>query len=170
IEPDQGWLISIVISDNSNDPLLELPEFESFHFDLHNDPSSPRPPPEPPDVEICLDFETDTVVINNFDELNEDECFDPGEVRLMLKMTIPSHLSFRLFSRFSPTLWILLYFSPPEVKTPFLTSTSPLRTGGISPGWNFHDCPDFEDSRVHGFVHSYIRASYPQRHLGNPIS
>ncbi|GJT96529.1 hypothetical protein Tco_1092047 [Tanacetum coccineum] len=30
IEPDQEGLISI---DNSNDPLLELPEFESFHFD-----------------------------------------------------------------------------------------------------------------------------------------
>ncbi|GJW81034.1 hypothetical protein Tco_0145009 [Tanacetum coccineum] len=32
------------------------------------------------------------------------------------------------------------------------------------------DCPDCEDSRAHGFVHSYIRASYPQLHLGNPIS
>ncbi|GJT15948.1 reverse transcriptase domain-containing protein [Tanacetum coccineum] len=76
IEPDQGGLTSIVISDNSNNPLLELPEFESFHFDL--DPSFPRPPPEPPDVEISLIIETDAPVINNFDELNEDECFDPG--------------------------------------------------------------------------------------------
>ncbi|GJV42379.1 hypothetical protein Tco_1420819 [Tanacetum coccineum] len=48
----QGGLTSIVIFDNSNDPLLELPEFESFHFDF--DPSFPRPPPEPPDVEISL--------------------------------------------------------------------------------------------------------------------
>ncbi|GKF14223.1 hypothetical protein Tco_0055685, partial [Tanacetum coccineum] len=31
IEPDQEGLISI---DNSNEPLLELPEFESFHFNL----------------------------------------------------------------------------------------------------------------------------------------
>ncbi|GKD60025.1 hypothetical protein Tco_1297534 [Tanacetum coccineum] len=69
-------LTGIVISDNSNDPLLELPEFESFHFDL--DPSFPRPPPKPPDVEISLIIETDTPVINDFDELNEDECFDPG--------------------------------------------------------------------------------------------
>ncbi|GJT95861.1 hypothetical protein Tco_1091379 [Tanacetum coccineum] len=76
IEPDQGGLTSIVISDNSNDPLLELPEFESFHFDL--DPSFPRPPPKPPDVEISLIIETDAPVINNVDELNEDECFDPG--------------------------------------------------------------------------------------------
>ncbi|GJX25736.1 hypothetical protein Tco_0232032 [Tanacetum coccineum] len=41
IEPDQEGLISI---DNSNNTLLELPEFESFHFD----PSFPRPPPKPP--------------------------------------------------------------------------------------------------------------------------
>ncbi|GKF57037.1 hypothetical protein Tco_0170574, partial [Tanacetum coccineum] len=71
-EPDQGGLTSVVISDNSNDPLLELPEFESFHFDLHDDPLFPRPPPELPDVEISLIVETDAPVINNFDELNED--------------------------------------------------------------------------------------------------
>ncbi|GJZ34612.1 putative reverse transcriptase domain-containing protein [Tanacetum coccineum] len=63
IEPDQGGLISIVVSDNSNNPLLELPEFESFHFDLYNDPSPSRPPPEPPDVEICFDFMPDTGVV-----------------------------------------------------------------------------------------------------------
>ncbi|GJR73831.1 reverse transcriptase domain-containing protein [Tanacetum coccineum] len=74
VEPDQGGLTGIVISDNSNNPLLELPEFESFHFD----PSFPRPPLEPPDVKISLIIETDAPVINNFDELNEDECFDPG--------------------------------------------------------------------------------------------
>ncbi|GKD12117.1 hypothetical protein Tco_1196524 [Tanacetum coccineum] len=76
VEPDQGGLTGIVISDNSNNPLLELPEFESFHFDL--DPSFPRPPPKLPDVEISLIIKTDAPVINNFDEHNEDECFDPG--------------------------------------------------------------------------------------------
>ncbi|GKD87683.1 hypothetical protein Tco_1358837, partial [Tanacetum coccineum] len=82
VEPNQGGLTSIVmddISDNStNDPLLELPEFESFHFD----PSFPHPLPEPPDVEICLNFEPNTAMINNFDELNEDEYFNPegGEI------------------------------------------------------------------------------------------
>ncbi|GJV18033.1 hypothetical protein Tco_1363356 [Tanacetum coccineum] len=69
IEPDQGGLTSVVISNNSNDPLLELPEFESFHFD----PSFLRPPPEPPDVEICLHFEPDAPVIDNFNELNDDQ-------------------------------------------------------------------------------------------------
>ncbi|GJX56365.1 hypothetical protein Tco_0286262 [Tanacetum coccineum] len=38
----------------SNDP-LPLPEIESSNLDHFNDPSSPRPPPEPPDVEICFD-------------------------------------------------------------------------------------------------------------------
>ncbi|GKE74604.1 hypothetical protein Tco_1536645 [Tanacetum coccineum] len=66
IEPDQDGLISI---DNSNEPLLELPKFESFHFDQ----SFPRPPPKPPDVEICLLFEPDAPVIDNFNELNEDQ-------------------------------------------------------------------------------------------------
>ncbi|GJS03629.1 hypothetical protein Tco_0320137 [Tanacetum coccineum] len=71
-----GGLASIVISDNSNDPLLELPDFESFHFDL--DPSFPRPSPEPPDVKISLIIETDAHKINNVDELYEDKCFEPG--------------------------------------------------------------------------------------------
>ncbi|GKF12495.1 hypothetical protein Tco_0050421, partial [Tanacetum coccineum] len=72
-ETRSGRLISVVIS---NDPLLELPEFESFHFDL--DPSFSRPPPEPPNAEISLIIKIDAPVIDNFDELNEDECFDPG--------------------------------------------------------------------------------------------
>ncbi|GJY87528.1 hypothetical protein Tco_0502156 [Tanacetum coccineum] len=97
----------------SNDP-LPLPKIESSNLDHLNDPSSPRPPPEPPDVEICFDVEPDTTVKNDFDELNEDECFDPGGLRLMflqmLKMTItfPSHLSFEIFFRISPTIRFLL--------------------------------------------------------------
>ncbi|GJZ77367.1 hypothetical protein Tco_0642039 [Tanacetum coccineum] len=81
IEPNQEGLISVGSSDNSNDPLLELPKFESFHSDL--DPSFPRPPPEPPDVEISLVIETNAPVINNVNELNKEECFDPGgEMRI----------------------------------------------------------------------------------------
>ncbi|GKF28617.1 hypothetical protein Tco_0094959 [Tanacetum coccineum] len=55
-----------------------LPENESSNLDHFNDPSFPRPPPEPPDVDISLIFEHDVPVINNVDELNEDKCFDPG--------------------------------------------------------------------------------------------
>ncbi|GKB71656.1 hypothetical protein Tco_0933068 [Tanacetum coccineum] len=73
IEPDQGGLISVFISDNSNDPLLELPELESFHFDLYDDPLFPRPPPEPPDIENSLIVEIDAPVINNVGEINVED-------------------------------------------------------------------------------------------------
>ncbi|GJV25730.1 hypothetical protein Tco_1378425 [Tanacetum coccineum] len=87
-ETRSGRLTSVVISDNSNDPLLELPEFESFH------PSFPRPPPELPDVEICLNIKPDAPVINNFDELNEDECFDPGGGEIDVSQNIKDDDSF----------------------------------------------------------------------------
>ncbi|GKF64351.1 hypothetical protein Tco_0187799, partial [Tanacetum coccineum] len=75
---------------------------------------------------LTFDMEADVPVINNVYELNEDECFDPGEVRLMLKLTIPSHLTFRFFSRISLTLRFLLSFPPPRMRTPFLTPASSL--------------------------------------------
>nr|GEV07627.1 hypothetical protein [Tanacetum cinerariifolium] len=46
----------------SNDP-LPLLENESSNFDHHDDPSFPRPPPEPPDVKVFFDFEPDTGVL-----------------------------------------------------------------------------------------------------------
>ncbi|GJX16841.1 hypothetical protein Tco_0217673 [Tanacetum coccineum] len=46
-----------------NNDSFPLPEIESSNLDHFNDPSSPRPPPEPPDVEFCFDFEPDTGVV-----------------------------------------------------------------------------------------------------------
>ncbi|GJR91282.1 hypothetical protein Tco_0215293, partial [Tanacetum coccineum] len=106
IEPDQEGLISVVISDNSKDPLLELPVFKSFHID----PSFPRPSPKPPDVEISLIIETDAPVINNFDELNEDECFDPGGDEIDVEdndsftFVIRTFLPFLTYPEVSPVL------------------------------------------------------------------
>ncbi|GKE55705.1 hypothetical protein Tco_1494890 [Tanacetum coccineum] len=117
VEPDQGGVISIVISDNSNDHLLELPEFESFHFNLYDDPSSPRPPPEPSDVEICLNFETDAPVINNFDELNDDECFDPGGGEIVVSQNVKEDDSFTSVIR------IFLPFLTYPVDSPLLLFT-----------------------------------------------
>nr|GEX40316.1 hypothetical protein [Tanacetum cinerariifolium] len=132
----------------SNDS-LPLHENKSSNFDHHDDPSFSRPRREPPDVELFFNFESDSgelisAVINNIDELNEDECFDQGEVRLMflqiLKMMIsfPTYLLFEFFYLILHTLRFLLYFFPPGMKTPFLTPESPLRAGGISSRWNFH--------------------------------
>ncbi|GJV90273.1 hypothetical protein Tco_1538086 [Tanacetum coccineum] len=100
----QKWHI-----DNLNNTLLELPEFESFHFD----PSFPRPPPEPPDVEICLNFESVTPVIDNFEELNEDQSgsenvlFQNVEDDDTFTLTICIFLPFLTLPQFS------LYLAPP---------------------------------------------------------
>ncbi|GJZ51074.1 hypothetical protein Tco_0605589 [Tanacetum coccineum] len=89
----------------------KFPEFESFHSDFYDNPSFPRPPPEPPDVEICLNFEPDAPMIKNFDELNEDECFNPmgGKINVEVSFTFVT--------------WIFLpYLTYPEV-SPLHSST-----------------------------------------------
>nr|GEW18808.1 hypothetical protein [Tanacetum cinerariifolium] len=70
----------------SNDS-IPLPGNKSSNFDHDDDPSFPRPPPKPPDVEVFFDFKPNSgelisAVMNNIDELNDDECFDPrgGEI------------------------------------------------------------------------------------------
>ncbi|GJU36610.1 hypothetical protein Tco_1184964 [Tanacetum coccineum] len=85
---------------------------------------------------LTFNIEPDTPVINIVDELNEDECFELGgrEVRLVLKLTISSHLSLRFSFHLSLTPMFLHYFPPPKVRIPFLTPTSPLRAGGFSSG------------------------------------
>ncbi|GJR34189.1 hypothetical protein Tco_1209873, partial [Tanacetum coccineum] len=66
-----------------------LPEYESFHFD----PSFPRPPPEPPDVEI-LEPEN-----NNFYVLNNDEPFDPEEGENVVFLNVGDDDSFTFVIR-----------------------------------------------------------------------
>ncbi|GJZ67661.1 hypothetical protein Tco_0630901 [Tanacetum coccineum] len=48
-----------------NNDSLPLPENESSNLDHFNDPSPSRPPPKPPDVEICFDFKPDAGVVTN---------------------------------------------------------------------------------------------------------
>ncbi|GJT58479.1 hypothetical protein Tco_1002012 [Tanacetum coccineum] len=67
-----------------------LPSMTHFFF---------SPPPEPPDVEICLNFEPDTVVINNFDELNIDESFDPGGGKIVVSQNVEDDDSFTFVIR-----------------------------------------------------------------------
>nr|GEW91249.1 hypothetical protein [Tanacetum cinerariifolium] len=62
---------------------ISVPENKSSNFDHHDDPSFPRPPSELPDVEFFFNFEPNSgelisAIMNNINELNEDECFDPG--------------------------------------------------------------------------------------------
>ncbi|GKB76682.1 hypothetical protein Tco_0943577, partial [Tanacetum coccineum] len=90
-----------------------LPEFESFHFDLYDEPLFPHPPPEPPDVEISLIIETNAPMINNADELNEDECFDPVGGEIDVEVDDSFTIVIRTF---------LPYLTYPEV-SPLLSST-----------------------------------------------
>ncbi|GJR16861.1 hypothetical protein Tco_0965388 [Tanacetum coccineum] len=101
----------------SNDP-LPLPEIESSNLDHFNEPSSPRPPPEPPDVDICFDVEPDTTMKNDFDELNEDECFDSegGEIDVFANVEDDDYFPFTFIIRI-----FLPYLTYPEV-SPFLLS------------------------------------------------
>nr|GFC09485.1 hypothetical protein [Tanacetum cinerariifolium] len=57
------------------DDSIPFPENELFDFD-HDNPSFPRPPPEPPDDNSGVVL---SVLMNNIEELNEDECFDPRD-------------------------------------------------------------------------------------------
>ncbi|GJU47166.1 reverse transcriptase domain-containing protein [Tanacetum coccineum] len=78
-----------------------LPEHETPNLDHQDNPSAPRPPPEPPDVKIRL--EPDTAVINNFDVLNKDACFNLEEgVQIFLLpflIATPRNSPFILLSR-----------------------------------------------------------------------
>nr|GEU76615.1 hypothetical protein [Tanacetum cinerariifolium] len=77
-ERDIHFLEELLVDDS-----ISLPEIESYDFDHHDDLLFPRPPLEPPDVEFFFDLEPNlgdviSAVMNNIDELNKDECFDPG--------------------------------------------------------------------------------------------
>nr|GEV20675.1 hypothetical protein [Tanacetum cinerariifolium] len=73
------YFLEELLSDDS----IPLPENESSDSGYQNDPSFLRPPSEPPDVESFFYLEPNSgevisAVMKNIDELNEDECFDPG--------------------------------------------------------------------------------------------
>ncbi|GJZ87333.1 hypothetical protein Tco_0658943 [Tanacetum coccineum] len=46
-----------------NDDSISLPEYESFHIDFYNVPSSPRPPEKPLDDDVYFDIEPNTEVL-----------------------------------------------------------------------------------------------------------
>ncbi|GJR57004.1 reverse transcriptase domain-containing protein, partial [Tanacetum coccineum] len=118
--------------DDSIPPGIES-DFDSEEDNLLNDD------PIPEYERLTFDMEPDVPVINNVDELNEDECFDPGGGEINVEVDDSfSFCYWGLFFCISLTLRFLPYFPPPKMRTPFLTPASPLRAGGISSGWNFH--------------------------------
>ncbi|GJT83979.1 reverse transcriptase domain-containing protein [Tanacetum coccineum] len=82
-----------VENDDFEDEDNELP-----NFDHQDNPSSPRPPPEPPNV--CFNIETDTAMMNNED-------FNQGEIALSLNVEDVNSFTF--------VIWTFLpFFTYPE--------------------------------------------------------
>nr|GEW65534.1 hypothetical protein [Tanacetum cinerariifolium] len=118
-------VVEELLSDNS----LPLIEDEASDSDHQDDPSFPRPPPEPPDAEF--DFKSDVeeeipVVMNDKDELNDDYFPFMFVIRIFLPYLICSKM-------------FISFLSAESEDSTF--EVSPFRTSDISLGWNFHDLP-----------------------------
>nr|GEV17653.1 reverse transcriptase domain-containing protein [Tanacetum cinerariifolium] len=68
------YVLEELLVDNS----IPCSENELYDFD-HDNPSFLRPPPERPDVEFDLEPNLGEVISEVMNNINEDECFDPGE-------------------------------------------------------------------------------------------
>nr|GFC63535.1 hypothetical protein [Tanacetum cinerariifolium] len=98
-----------------SDDSIPLPKNKSSDSDHQDDPSFPRPPPEPPDVEVIFDLESDLIstMKNNIDELNGDKCFDLGsEIDVLANVEDDDYFPFIFVIRnFLPYLIYLEVFS-----------------------------------------------------------
>nr|GEU65909.1 hypothetical protein [Tanacetum cinerariifolium] len=112
------YVLEELLVDNS------IPSSENKLFDFHHDnPSSPRPPPEPSDDEF--DFEPNSgevisVVMKIIDELIDDECFDPGdEINFFANVEDDDYFPFIFVTRI-----FLPYLICPEVSPLLLSAES----------------------------------------------
>nr|GFA39329.1 hypothetical protein [Tanacetum cinerariifolium] len=104
--------------------LKELPIDDSNNesSDFEDDPLFPRPPLEPPDVEFFFNSKPEVIsaVMNNIEELNEDECFDPGgEIDVSTNDEDDDYFPFMFVIRI-----FLLYLIYPEVFPLLLSAES----------------------------------------------
>nr|GEY89487.1 hypothetical protein [Tanacetum cinerariifolium] len=119
-ERDIHFLEELLVDDS-----ISFPENESSNFDHHDNPSFPRPPPEPLDVEFFFDFEPNSgevisTVMYNIDELNEDECFNPeGEIDVFENIEDDDYFPFIFVIRI-----FLPYLIHPEVSSLLLSDGS----------------------------------------------
>nr|GEU69523.1 hypothetical protein [Tanacetum cinerariifolium] len=108
-------------------PGIEIDDYDTggdIHF-LEKLLSFPRPPSKPPDVEFFFDFELNsgeviTDVMNKFNELNEDKCFDPGgEIDVLANIEDDDYFSFIFVIRI-----FLPYLTYPEISPLLLSAGS----------------------------------------------
>ncbi|GKB70874.1 hypothetical protein Tco_0932286, partial [Tanacetum coccineum] len=133
-----------------NDDSISLPEYESFHVDFYNVPSSPRPPEKPPDDDVYFDIEPDTGVFTKVvDDISDNST---RELYVHVPNVLPT------LTNLSPMFDSLLPFSSenddkvfnPGIlasngeKSPHLLSHRALMLSMIG--------PDYEASRARGFI------------------
>nr|GFB58689.1 hypothetical protein [Tanacetum cinerariifolium] len=100
-----------------NDSILSHESFDSI---FEENPSIPRPPPEPSDVESFFDLKPDVIAEEISDKLNEDKYFDPGrEINVSTKIEDDNYFPFMFVIRF-----FLPYFIFPEVCPLLLSAKS----------------------------------------------
>ncbi|GJU23699.1 hypothetical protein Tco_1157041 [Tanacetum coccineum] len=116
---DSDFLIeevdTFLVSEDSIPPGIES-DFDSegdiiFLDDLLNNDSIPEY------ERFTFDIEPDAAVINNFDKLNKDECFDPGGGEIVFSSNVEDDDSFTFFIR-----TFLPFLTYPE-DSPLLFST-----------------------------------------------
>ncbi|GKC21246.1 hypothetical protein Tco_1023396 [Tanacetum coccineum] len=76
-----------------NNDFVSLPEYESFHFDSYNVPSSPRPPEKPLDDNGYLDIEPDTGILTTkvVVDISDNSTREP---RVQMPNVLPTHPTF----------------------------------------------------------------------------
>ncbi|GKE49735.1 hypothetical protein Tco_1480993 [Tanacetum coccineum] len=107
-------------------------DFDSKEDNLLNDDSIPEY------ERLTFIMEPDVPVIKNVDELNEDECFDPGGGEINVEVDDSFTFVTRTFLPYLTYPKVSSLLSSTKNEDTILTPTSSLRAGGISLGWNFH--------------------------------
>nr|GEU67241.1 hypothetical protein [Tanacetum cinerariifolium] len=151
----------------SKDP-VPLPENESSNFDHHDDPSFPRPPPEPPNVEVFFDFEPDTGVLITkvVKGISEHYVLMPNILPTLPTLNLdldftPSHDSLGSGNKiFNPGIFIEVQSENFYHRRNFLSHSFVILFIQIA--------PNFEASRARGFVH--LPLELQSLAYGNPIS
>nr|GFA12671.1 hypothetical protein [Tanacetum cinerariifolium] len=105
---------------------------ESYDSNFKDNPSIPRPPSEPPDVESFFDLKPDVIAEEISDKLNEDKCFEPGrEIFVSTKIEDDDYFPFMFVIRFFLPYFIFLDISPLLL---FAESEDTIFDPGLSPG------------------------------------
>ncbi|GJW39165.1 hypothetical protein Tco_0065010 [Tanacetum coccineum] len=105
-----------------NNDFVSLPEYESFHFDSYNVPSSPRPPEKPLDDDGYLDIEPDTGVLTTkvVVDISDNSIREP---RVQMPNVLPTHptfcqdLDFTFSNEFSGSILVVSFPSRNRNKT-----------------------------------------------------